>query len=226
MHRDRRAESTRAGRTGASQAASESKDMTEHDPEPPLGSRPLTGWDESSRPVAPPAPPDQVYGPRARAVGAHLVDVHDHLRRELAQVRDLLDQVRTGAVGVDRARGTLNAMTMRRNDWTLGAYCASYCTLVTGHHGLEDRAIFPHLRGSDARLGPVLDRLEQEHMIIHEVIEEVDRALVAIIDSPGDYGRLDEAVRALTDTLLSHLAYEEEQIVEPLERFGFYPGQL
>ncbi|MHB1433270.1 MAG: hemerythrin domain-containing protein [Streptosporangiaceae bacterium] len=200
--------------------------MTEHEPEAPLGSRPLAGWDESSRPVAPPGPPGQVHGPRARAVGAHLVDVHDHLRRELAQVRDLLDQVRAGALGADRARGTLNAMTMRQNDWTLGAYCASYCTLVAGHHGLEDRAIFPHLRRSDARLGPVLDRLEQEHMVIHEVIEEVDRALVALIRAPGDYGRLDETVQALTDTLLSHLAYEEEQIVEPLERFGFYPGQL
>jgi hypothetical protein len=30
----------------------------------------------------------------------------------------------------------------------------------------------------------------------------------------------------LTDALLSHLAYEEQQIVEPLARFGFYPGQV
>jgi hypothetical protein len=43
---------------------------------------------------------------------------------------------------------------------------------------------------------------------------------------PGDYSRLDEAVRTLTDTLISHLAYEDQQIAEPLERIGFYPGQL
>jgi hypothetical protein len=30
----------------------------------------------------------------------------------------------------------------------------------------------------------------------------------------------------LTDALLSHLAYEEQQITEPLGRFGFYPGQV
>ena len=30
----------------------------------------------------------------------------------------------------------------------------------------------------------------------------------------------------LSDSLLSHLAYEEEQLSEPLGRFGFYPGQV
>ena len=33
-------------------------------------------------------------------------------------------------------------------------------------------------------------------------------------------------MNVLTDTLLSHLAYEEQQLVEPLARLGFYPGQL
>ena len=28
-----------------------------------------------------------------------------------------------------------------------------------------------------------------------------------------------------TDALLSHLAYEEQELVEPLARLGFYPGQ-
>jgi hypothetical protein len=30
----------------------------------------------------------------------------------------------------------------------------------------------------------------------------------------------------LTDNLLSHLAYEEAQLVEPLARHGFYSGQV
>ena len=30
----------------------------------------------------------------------------------------------------------------------------------------------------------------------------------------------------LTDALLSHLSYEEYEIVEPLSRLGFYPGQV
>lgn len=183
-------------------------------------------WDESARPAAPPAPAGQRYTPRGQAAGQHLVDVHDHLRQELGQVRDLLEQVRRGAVSAGAARAALNEMTMRQNNWTLGAYCAAYCTVVTQHHGLEDNSIFPHLRRADAGLGPVLDRLTEEHEVIHEVVEGVDRALVELIHHPGDFTALQEAVDLLTDTLLSHLSYEERVIVEPLARYGFFAGQL
>ncbi|WP_254909699.1 hemerythrin domain-containing protein [Micromonospora sp. NBS 11-29] len=183
-------------------------------------------WDETTRPSAPPPPAGHVYPPRGQAAGQHLVDVHDHLRQELAQVRDLLDQVTRGAVSPGGARAALNEMTMRQNNWTLGAYCAAYCTVVTQHHGLEDASIFPHLRRADAGLAPVLDRLTEEHVVIHGVVESVDRALVELIGRPGDFTALREAVDLLTDTLLSHLSYEEHQIVEPLARHGFFPGQL
>jgi hemerythrin superfamily protein len=73
---------------------------------------------------------------------------------------------------------------MRQNDWTLGAYCESYCRIVTTHHTLEDQSVFPHLRRSDPRLAPVIDRLEEEHRAIHEVLERVDRALVAFVTTP------------------------------------------
>lgn len=183
-------------------------------------------WDESTRPVGPPAPAGHVYSDRAKAVGQHLVEVHDHLRHELSQVRDLLEQVRQGAMTAGRARAVLNEMTMRQNNWTLGAYCAAYCSMITQHHGLEDRAIFPHLRRADPVLVPVIDRLEQEHVIIHEVVDDVDRALVNLIRAPGEFSELQEAVDTLTDALSSHLAYEEQQIAEPLSRFGFFPGQI
>ncbi|MFD2762850.1 LLM class flavin-dependent oxidoreductase [Micromonospora eburnea] len=183
-------------------------------------------WDESTRPAAPPAPAGHVYTPHAQAVGAHLVDVHDHLRQELSQVRDLLEQVKRGVVSAGAARAVLNQMTMRQNNWTLGAYCAAYCTVVTQHHGLEDNSIFPHLRRAEPGLGPVLDRLEAEHVVIHDVVEGVDRALVDLIRNPGDFTRLQQAVDVLTDTLLSHLSYEEREIVEPLARHGFYAGQV
>ena len=183
-------------------------------------------WDESARPVAPPAPPGQVYSARGQAVGRHLTEVHDHLRHELDQVRELLEQVKRGRVTAGAARAVLNEMTMRQNNWTLGAYCAAYCSMITQHHGLEDRAVFPHLRRAEPGLVPVIDRLEQEHVIIHEVVEGVDRALVRLVASPEDFTELQKAVDALTEALRSHLAYEEQQITEPLSRFGFFPGQV
>lgn len=183
-------------------------------------------WDESTRPQRPPSGPDVEYSQRGKAIGKHLIDVHDHLRSELETVRNVVDQVRSGAMEVGSARSVINDLTMRQNDWTLGAYCAAYCRTVAEHHTLEDRAVFPHLRKADHDLAAILDRLTEEHHAIHEVLEEVDRRLVGMITHPGDHRELSEAVDLLTDTLLSHLSYEEQQLVEPLARHGFYANQL
>ena len=48
----------------------------------------------------------------------------------------------------------------------------------------------------------------------------------AAVGAPGDFTEIDEAVELLAETLLSHLAYEEREITEPLSRFGFYAGQI
>lgn len=183
-------------------------------------------WDEASRPHRRPSGPEVEYSSRGRMAGRHLIDVHDHLRKELETVRDVIDQVRSGAMEIGRARSVINDLTMRQNDWTLGAYCAAYCRTVAEHHTVEDQAVFPNLRAADHDLGAILDRLTEEHHVIHEVLEEVDRRLVGVIEHPGDYRELQETVDLLTDTLLSHLSYEEYELVEPLARHGFYPGQL
>jgi hemerythrin-like domain-containing protein len=195
-------------------------------PEPSTRLSRTSLWDESARPRRAPSPEGTAYTDRGRAVGQHLIDVHDHLREELTRLRSLIDQVREGAVQAAQARSAINEMTMRQNDWTLGAYCASYCRVVTAHHGLEDDSIFPHLRAREPELEPVLDRLAEEHLAIHDVLDGVDRALVAFVTRPEDFTALQDAVDLLTDTLLSHLSYEEREIVEPLARLGFYPGQV
>jgi alkanesulfonate monooxygenase SsuD/methylene tetrahydromethanopterin reductase-like flavin-dependent oxidoreductase (luciferase family) len=183
-------------------------------------------WDEATRPHRPESGPDVAYTTRGRLLGQHLVDVHDTLRTELGELREILARVRDGVVTAGNARSALNDMTLRQNDWTLGAFCSRYCGAVAQHHGLEDDAIFPHLARSDRNLEPVIQRLADEHLVIHDAIQEVDRALVDHINHPDDYDPIQAAIDFLSDSLLSHLSYEEYEIVEPLARLGFYPGQL
>ncbi len=178
-------------------------------------------WEEHSRPTAP-RTDGRSYTAHEQAAGQHLIDVHDMLRRELSQVRDIVDQVAAGQLTAGTARARVNEMTMRQNNWTLGAYCESYCRIVDQHHTLEDRSVFPHLRRSEDGLAPVVDRLEEEHRVIHEVLERVDRALVTLVSEPGRVDEVQSAVDLLTDTLLSHLSYEERELVEPLARHGYY----
>ena len=186
----------------------------------------VAAWDEATRPYRPESGPDVTYTRRGRLVGQHLVDVHDMLRGELGELRDVLTQVRDGALTAGAARSALNDMALRQNDWAVGAFCARYCGLVAQHHGLEDDAVFPHLARSDATLAPVIDRLREEHLAIHDAVQAVDRALVDHLNHPGSYDGIQSAIDFLTDALLSHLAYEEHEIVEPLARLGFYPGQI
>jgi len=80
--------------------------------------------------------------------------------------------------------------------------------------------MFTHLRRADPALGPVVDRLMAEHRVIHDILEGVDQALVALVSSPEGAQQLQDALDLLTDALLSHLSYEEHQILEPLARLG------
>jgi len=187
---------------------------------------PASVWDESLRPSGPAPAAGRSYSEQGRAVGAHLVQVHDHLRAELAQVQDLVRRVGMGILDVAGARSELNDLALRQNSWTLGGFCQSYCRIVTGHHLLEDQAVFPHLRGADPRLADVIDRLEQEHRAIHDVLQDVDAALVHLVAHPDDIDTVEDAVDLLSDALLSHLSYEEHELVEPLARLGFYHDQV
>lgn len=185
-----------------------------------------TVLDEATRPSSAEPAPEVAFSRRGLAVGRHLVEVHDHYRQEMLQIRDLLEQVRAGAAAIGDARSEINTMTIRANDWTLGGYCQAQCVSLTQHHSMESGGIFPHLRGSQADLAAVIDRLDSEHRAIHELLEAMDAALVHLARNPTDYGPISESVDLLTDTLTSHFAYEERELIAPLARHGFYPGQV
>lgn len=172
--------------------------------------------------------PPSRFTARQLAIPAHLVEVHDYLRAELDQVRDIVRQVREGHTTVGSARSAINTMTMRQNNWTLGAYCESYCRVVTGHHTNEDRGMFPHLLRSDPTLEPVITRLHDEHEVIADLLDGLDRALVALVADPADDGEghraidaLSDAVDDLTESLLAHLSFEEEALHDALATHGF-----
>ncbi|WP_392668471.1 LLM class flavin-dependent oxidoreductase [Streptomyces sp. LN785] len=180
-------------------------------------------WDESTRPVGPPADPERRYLRREQEPARNLVAAHDQLRADLDRLGEVVREVLADTLAPGDARSEIQRLSLRQSSWTLGAYCASYCRITTMHHTREDEDLFPYLRRSDPRLGEVLDRLTEEHHAIHGVIEHIDRELVAFVrEEGGEKGR--EALRAamdlLTDTLLSHLAYEERELIEPMARFG------
>lgn len=177
-----------------------------------------TLWDEAERPTGPAPDPTVRYAPDGRTHARHLIDIHDHLRGELTELLGMVRQVADGSLSAGAARSHLNTLTMRQNNWTLGAYCESYCRVLAVHHTIEDESLFPHLRRRDPRLAPVLDRLESEHHAIAGLLDRIDAALVATLHDPARIDALSAAADLLADALLSHLSYEERELVEPLAR--------
>jgi iron-sulfur cluster repair protein YtfE (RIC family) len=182
-----------------------------------------TTWDESTRPTLG-DPTDATYLPGSDASHRHLVEIHDHLRSELARLHDLIEEVRRGVLTAGEARSEVHAMSLRQNNWTLGAYCQSYCGFVNGHHSLEDASVFPHLRRAESTAGPVLDRLSAEHVVIHHLLDDVDRTLVLLVQGADEsaLGAVEKSLQTLGERLLSHLDYEERELRGPLSRHGFY----
>ena len=149
-----------------------------------------------------------------------LLAIHNHLRQELAQLRHVIGEVKDGRAGAQEARTYLNSMTMRQNYWTLGAFCAAYCRVVSIHHSIEDQSLFPDLKAADQSLGPVLARLREEHEAIADVLRDVDAALVAMVEDESRLDSTDAAVTHLSDALLAHLRYEEDQLLGPIGRLA------
>jgi alkanesulfonate monooxygenase SsuD/methylene tetrahydromethanopterin reductase-like flavin-dependent oxidoreductase (luciferase family) len=174
---------------------------------PHRGGEPGTGSEEAAR--------------VAGSAGAQtLLAVHEHLRQELDQLREVLRQVADGRATGAGARSHLHQMTMRQNYWAFGAFCASYCRVVTVHHAIEDAHLFRDLRRGDPSLEPVLERLSAEHEAIAALITGVDDALVAMIEDDDRLGEAEQAVDRLAAALLPHLQVEEDQLLEPIARLG------
>jgi len=208
---------------GAAAAAAQLQERLGVSPTPDDGVRlsAETVWDESARPLGPAPDPAARYPESDRSYARDLVGVHNHLRSELDGLRDMISQVAAGSLDVATARSEINKLTMRQNQWTVGAYCESYCRLVGLHHTIESTQLFPGLSRLDGRLAPVTERLHAEHEIIAGLLSRVDAALVALVTDPvRGMPALEAAVDLLTDALLSHLSYEEHQLLEPLARFG------
>ena len=175
--------------------------------------------DEATRPRAP-RHPDAERTASGAASAQMLVNVHAHLRSELAQIRGVIAEVAEGRSTAEVARSLINDMSMRQNYWSLGAFCATFCRVVTMHHSIEDAHLFTSLKLRDAELGPVIDRLAEEHEVVAEVLTRIDLALVAMVTDPEGLSAVKAEVDLLADVLLSHLDYEEEELLAPITRLG------
>lgn len=170
----------------------------------------LPHWDDEELRPTPVAYPDATS--RDETAGAHLRAIHDMYRRGLTEVGVVVDRVVAGDAAPGEARAAVHGLGLTEAYQQLGSYCGQICAAVRTHHMIEDVALYPQLRAAEQALHDTLDRLTHEHEVIHEVLERLDAALVAVALDPARLPLLATTYGHLWRLLESHFAYEEEAI--------------
>ena len=178
--------------------------------------------DDATRPRGP-ALPDATDAHRAS--GRHLAAIHRMHLAELRGVRGPLERY-VAAAGTDENAGRdlearLEDLAMRDNIARFGTVCGQACQMLSAHHTIEDRAIFPALARHEA-MREVVARLAAEHLTVHALIERlVETARAAIAKpAPENLAALRETYDALERVILSHFGYEERELETALGYFG------
>ena len=175
--------------------------------------------DDATRP---PAPVIEGVTAQQREAGNHLRDIHDYLRSDLSVIGGLIERASAGEVDAQIVGKTVENTALVANYRRFGNVCGQYCQLIHKHHTIEDRALFPALASRSPALKAVVERLEAEHVHVHQLIEMLVEAVIALNDAP-DRTHFDSTVeifRALEKLLLSHFRYEEDSIIDALGYYG------
>jgi len=155
-----------------------------------------------------------------------LVAVHDMLRRDLRRCRELADAALAGAPPAD-LRLELERLASRGPLFQLKATCLGYCRVVHSHHGREDDTLFPAVRRSAPHLGDLVDRLEADHRVVSDLLDQVETAALQLdtADLADARTRLVDALSTLSDRLLEHLDREEEALGPVFLTWGQWPSE-
>jgi hypothetical protein len=168
---------------------------------------------------------EQQPGSRGEAMVAELKWVHDMIRRDLQTVRRLADDVQGGMPGGRVAAG-IRSLVAGGPLWQLKINCLQYCRFVHSHHHAESVMLFPALRRANPDLGPVIDKLESDHARVSDLLDDVEAASaeLAAQEDPVTRQRLTQALQVLSDELLAHLAYEEDNVSATLRTMTAWPS--
>ncbi|WP_127144692.1 hemerythrin domain-containing protein [Pelagibacterium montanilacus] len=175
--------------------------------------------DDATRPRAPRL---ENLTPAQKAPGRHLQMIHNHLRQNVAVLRQLVDKAAKGKVSPEAVEAEAAALEMVANFRQFGNLCGQHCQIVHTHHSIEDAHIFPELSAKGEAWKKVTDRLVEEHHVVHALLLKLVDALNALAREPNaaNFEAAREVNDALERVLLSHLGYEEEEIGDALGYFG------
>jgi Hemerythrin HHE cation binding domain len=119
----------------------------------------------------------------------------------------------------EKALGALAEHETARAD-ALRLEWQNYRWSLHGHHQMEDSTIFPSIRQQSPGLGPVIERLSEQHRGIDPLLERGAHAF----EGMADVGAAREVVHELQALLDEHLVLEEAEVVPALRGAKQFPA--
>ena len=154
--------------------------------------------------------------------GLHLAAIHRMHLRDMQRLARVLEQVEQGAVSPEVFAQEVSNVELTHNMRIFGTMCGRECQVLTFHHDAEEHMIFPQLEQQNIQaLSRVVDRLKQEHLIVHELITRLETAAQALVQNPDEhnFAKTKATFAQLHNVVISHFGYEETELREALGRF-------
>jgi hypothetical protein len=145
------------------------------------------------------------------------------VRRDLNTVRNLAIRVADDAEAGE-IRTEIASLQVDSPIWKLRVNCLYYCRFVHGHHQMEDIALFPALRRTNPALSPIVDRLENDHRVVSDLLDAVEEAADNLEADERSRTVLVASLNRLADLLLAHLSYEEEHVAPTIRTWTEWPA--
>ena len=154
--------------------------------------------------------------------GLHLAAIHRMHLRDMQRLTHMLEQVEQGTVSPEVFAQEVSNVELTHNMRMFGTMCGRECQVLTLHHDAEEHMIFPQLEQQNIQaLSRVVERLKQEHLIVHELITRLETAAQALVQNPDAHNlaKTKATFAQLHTVVISHFRYEETELREALGRF-------
>lgn len=157
-----------------------------------------------------------------RRMGRRLAAIHRMHLNDVGRIGIVLDRIEAGEASGKDLTDAVTSAEFAQNVRQFGSLCGRECKVLNGHHDIEEFALLPELasKGNDA-LRAVVDRLKEEHKVVHELLVRLERAAMALMFEV-DAEKFSEAravFRQLETVVHSHFGYEETQLEEAIGVF-------
>lgn len=154
---------------------------------------------------------------RVRGLGDFIVESHEWLRRELAELREQVRGLGDGGV-VDGPRADLGQQ--------MRTHCLEFCGALKQHHTGESMGAFPMLEQRFPGLEPVLSKLGEEHKVVARLLQDIEQLIQDYQPGTSDPEQLATELERLAAELEAHFEFEERSIVLALNALGPAPAHL